>query len=331
MGSYPIDRQFAELLRTAELDPWEVLRGARLPADLFSRDNANVTSAQYMRLMEAADRLAHEEGLSVRLACHDSVEQFSPVIFASYCARDGKEFLERLSRFKVLIAPIRYRLEELGPQNTATVDSDSPDVALPRFAAEGEIAFMLHLLRTATRCDIEPLAVEVATPASGPLRELIGFEPAASGINTITFRTQDLTLPFISHNESMWDFFEPELQRRLREAQMDDSMAARVRESLFELLPLGRSTIEDVAGALNYSVRTVQRRLSEEHTTFRKQLNHVRLLLAKQYLASTDMSIEMIAMMVGYAETNSFNRAFALWTGLTPARYRCERNRGGAK
>ncbi|WP_026460585.1 helix-turn-helix transcriptional regulator [Schaalia suimastitidis] len=120
----------------------------------------------------------------------------------------------------------------------------------------------------------------------------------------------------------MWEFFEPELRKRLDHLEIDDTMAARVRAALIELLPAGKSTVEDVAHALHTSARTIQRRLSEEETTYRKQLNHVRLLLAKQYLANTEMSLDTIAFMLDYSEPHSFVRAFTLWTGQSPTQYR---------
>ncbi len=48
----------------------------------------------------------------------------------------------------------------------------------------------------------------------------------------------------------------------------------------------------------------------------------MRLLLAKQYLTTSDMSLDGVAFMLGYGETNSFIRAFSLWTGHTPQQFR---------
>lgn len=120
---------------------------------------------------------------------------------------------------------------------------------------------------------------------------------------------------YCSRNESMWEFFEPELKRRLSMMETDDSCAARVRSALMELLPSGECTIDDVAKKLGYSKRSLQRKLQEEDTNFQKQLNHTRELLARTYLANTDMTTEDIAFLLGYQESGSFLRAFTVWTG----------------
>lgn len=124
----------------------------------------------------------------------------------------------------------------------------------------------------------------------------------------------------------MWEFFEPELNKRLSMMETDDSYAARVRSALIELLPSGECSIEDVAKKLGYSKRSLQRKLQEENTSFQKQLNHTRELLAKYYVGSTDMRAEDIAYLLGYQDTSSFLRAFSVWTGCSVGEYR--RGRG---
>ena len=127
---------------------------------------------------------------------------------------------------------------------------------------------------------------------------------------------------YCSRNESVWEFFEPELKRRMSMMETDDSCAARVRSALMELLPSGECTIDDVAKKLGYSKRSLQRKLQEEDTNFQKQLNHTRELLARTYLANTDMTTEDIAFLLGYQESGSFLRAFTVWTGQTVIEYR---------
>ena len=122
----------------------------------------------------------------------------------------------------------------------------------------------------------------------------------------------------------MWNFFESELKKRLSEMDTDDSFSAKVRSVLVEILPAGKSGIEDVAVALGTSRRSLQRKLKEEDTTFQKQLNHVRELLAKNYIQNTQLSSEDIAYLLGYQDLNSFFRAFSLWTGKSVTTYKKE-------
>ena len=152
--------------------------------------------------------------------------------------------------------------------------------------------------------------------------DFVGADIPQAEKNQLVFARADLLLPFVSCNESMWEFFEPELNRRLSMMETDDSYAARVRSALMELLPSGECTIEDVARKLGYSRRSLQRKLQEENTNFQKQLNHTRELLAKYYVGSTEMRAEDIAYLLGYQDLSSFLRAFSVWTGTTVGEYR---------
>ena len=327
MTSYLLDAQIPQLLTAFGLDVGEVLRKAGLAEDLFARPAPAASGADYLALMEAVGDLAPSDDLAVRLATADGIERFSPPVFAAFCARDGLRCIERLAQYKPLIGPVRYRLETIGPESTLSIEGEEPGRQLPAFVAEGEIAFILHVIRSATKQHVNPLQVESVRSVSPSLERLVGVPVVVNGVTAVTFALADLEIPFISHNEGMWSYFEPELSRRLSELDVDDTTAARVRAALVELLPAGRSGIEDVASKLATSARTLQRRLSDEGTTFRKQLSHVRLLLAKQYLVSGDMSVDSIAFMLGYLESNSFVRAFTLWTGTSPAAYRVESRR----
>lgn len=80
--------------------------------------------------------------------------------------------------------------------------------------------------------------------------------------------------------------------------------------------------MDEVAVKLGVSKRTLQRKLTEEGTSFQKQLNGTRELLAKNYIRNTEMSSEDIAFLLGYQELNSFLRAFSVWTGMSVSEYK---------
>ena len=179
-------------------------------------------------------------------------------------------------------------------------------------------------MRTATKEKILPRSIEMKQePESKNFENFMGCRITYGGSNRISFSISDMEKPFISRNDAMWNYFEPELARRLAEMGTDDSFAAHVRSALTELLPAGECGADSVARKLGVSRRTLQRRLKEEDgTTFQKQLNNTRQLLAEHYLKTTAMPADQIAYLLGYAELNSFLRAFSSWTGCSVGKYR---------
>ena len=58
--------------------------------------------------------------------------------------------------------------------------------------------------------------------------------------------------------------------------------------------------------------------------------DEVRQTLAEEWLSGSDLAVEHIAEMLGYAESTSFINAFKRWTEQTPHAYRLRKRAGGA-
>jgi len=69
-------------------------------------------------------------------------------------------------------------------------------------------------------------------------------------------------------------------------------------------------------------VRTLQTNLSESGLKFSDILEKQRIDLARSYLKQEQLSLDDIAVNLGYSEQSSFGRAFKRWTGTTPMLYR---------
>ena len=77
-----------------------------------------------------------------------------------------------------------------------------------------------------------------------------------------------------------------------------------------------------VAKELGMGERTLQRRITDEGSTFRELLNETRQELVRQYLRDNSVEITEAAFLLGYEDPNSFYRAFRSWEGKTPAEWR---------
>jgi AraC-like DNA-binding protein len=87
---------------------------------------------------------------------------------------------------------------------------------------------------------------------------------------------------------------------------------------------MANAQIEQVANALNVSVRTLCRRLEEECTVFRRIKDEVRRDIALERLTNSRASLASIAAELGFVDSSSFHRAFRAWTGKTPNAYRTQ-------
>jgi AraC-like DNA-binding protein len=70
------------------------------------------------------------------------------------------------------------------------------------------------------------------------------------------------------------------------------------------------------------STRTLQRRLTDEGTTFQKSMQEARRELARHYLLHSSLELNETAYLLGYEDSNSFFRAFQHWEGTSPGQWR---------
>ena len=319
---YVFYRQLGRLFESVGINIGELLRASSLPEDLLSRREIMLTEEEYFRLMEQVGLMTKGDEV-IRIATNDGIETFSPPVFAAYCSSDGRNFLTRLAHYKRLVGPLQFIVTEQEKDLELEIGSITEGLTVPAFWAELEMVFILNLIRKATQADVKPVSVSFQHEVqSRALAEYLGCKPTHGNKNVLTLSQSDAALPFITRNESMWQYIEPELRRRLSEMEIDDSMAARVRSALVELLPAGKTTIDYVASKLCMSRRTLQRKLTDEHTTFQQQLNSTRLLLAQNYLRDSERTNDDIAFLLGYEDTTSFLRAFSTWTGQTVTEYK---------
>ena len=103
-------------------------------------------------------------------------------------------------------------------------------------------------------------------------------------------------------------------------------LSGRVKTRLIDTLPSGEFSEASVADSLNLSTRTLQRRLSEEGTSFKVLLDEARRELAMRFIGEQRYSIKETSYLLGFSEPGNFSRAFRRWTGTSPSQYRGSRS-----
>jgi len=82
--------------------------------------------------------------------------------------------------------------------------------------------------------------------------------------------------------------------------------------------------IDHVAAKLNMTSRTLRRRLAEEGNSFQQILADVRYQLAREYLGTSNLRVEEIALLLGFSNAGNFSHAFKRWHGCPPRQFRRE-------
>ncbi|MCP9272525.1 AraC family transcriptional regulator [Mycolicibacterium arenosum] len=307
------------LLADLGVRPADLLDAAGLPGDLLNGEEAVLPARQYYAVFETLDQLVGDRDLAVAIADKLSPEVFDPPIFAAMCSANLHVASERIAVHKRLLGPLRLYV---------TPDADGVNLEItwpaghppPAVLPVVEAAFWVALARIGTRTRVVPQRVVLPQMPRNvaAVEDWLCARVERGDTTLIRFSRLDATRPFLTANAGMWDFFEPELRRRLDDLAGDATLGAKVRATLVELLPAGTGSTLGVASHLGISTRTLQRRLGGEGVTFQELLAEVREGLARHYLTQSALSLTEIAFLLGYDDPNSFHRAFNRWTGRTP-------------
>lgn len=304
----------------------DVASKANLP--LSHLRESEVTTAQYFAVWQAYNDLIGDtaEGI-IKLATVFETTQYPPTVLATYHAKDYRDALNRMVRYKQMCPPESLRITEEGELCTIELELQHPGHSGPPLLLGLTLAFLLELGRRGTGLPLTAQLVEFSQPI-GNVKILEAYFGCRIQIdaqyNRLTLRRNDLNHPFISYNEELLEILTPVLDRTLAEQKGTRSITERVKWIMKRSFSGGRPDIQAVAKVLSMSDRTLQRRLTEENTSFKQLLTQARHEQAREYLADPSLDIKEVAFLIGYEDQNSFYRAFRLWEGDTPSNWRNE-------
>ncbi|EED31708.1 transcriptional regulator OruR [gamma proteobacterium NOR5-3] len=169
-----------------------------------------------------------------------------------------------------------------------------------------------------SRIDLDYPAPEYISLYEEVLGPNLHFEKAHT---QIVFPRVLLELPLSFANEQAAALCEQQCAALLGQMQAVQGFTGQVRRLLANA-PGHHPSIEDAAGKLAMSERSLRRRLSEEGTTYKEVVLDFRMELASSYLRGREMTIQEVAFLAGYADASNFHRTFSRYYGATPGEFR---------
>src|ERR1700758_5201353 len=312
------------------LTPAAVLRQARLPATLYDGEKNLVTTAQFFALWRAVAELSPDPAAGLKIATQIEVGNRPPSTMAAYYARDYRDALTRLARFKQLCSPEELQIKMSKDECVIEPVWLHAREETPPLLTDAAFASFVELGRRGTGHLVTAKRVELKRSA-----EATGFHKAyfkgpitfGARRNALILHATDLDRRFLIYNAELLDMLNPQLERALEERRAQSSISEQVKWILKRLLAGSRPEIAAVARELGLSDRTLQRRIVDDGASFRELLLEARKELAREYLTRPDIDIEEVAYLLGYEDANSFYRAFRTWEGTTPAHWKSARGR----
>lgn len=143
------------------------------------------------------------------------------------------------------------------------------------------------------------------------------------------FDSACLAWPIVHTEHSLREFLRTApYQLLMMENNADgNNLSAQVKAMIGHDFSEGFPGFETISSALNMSAPTLRRRLKREGTTFQQLKDDARCEAAKLCLDRPALSINEVALQMGFTDPSAFHRSFKKWTQQTPGQFRASRKR----
>lgn len=280
----------------------------------------------FFKLWTAADRDIDDRAAGLRFGVDGVAGGYSVAAVVGLHAPDFGHALAAISRYKRLTCP---ELVEIDTQSTEVAVryrwlQATGDV--PRLLVDMTMASLREIARRGTAGQVAPVRLELTRrPADHELlRDHFGCEVRfGAPCNAMVFERAALDVALITADGEAFSRLIEGLERQIAQTQAIPALVGELRIAIARQLSEGRrASVTEISRRLGLTSRTLQRRLAEQATSFHHELSAVRRTTASRLLANTDLDAVAISMLVGFAEPNSFSRAFRAWEKTTPSHWR---------
>lgn len=322
--AYP--RLLMEILMEQGVPRELLLEGTGIrPAD-FENPDHRLTPAQFLQLVLNAfyhgknPALGYELGLRTPVTSHGFLGYG---VMSCQTLRDAIELAAKYVRLRTIL--MTFRLYEDGEEAVVEAFSNHPVGPLRQFVFE---SLLLSLARAGTFISgtglqdgeihfdyPEPDYYAACRDRLPPMR----FNRSG---NQLRFPRQYLDRPLVMADPVAARLAVEQCEREM--ALLDDSgenIPGRLR-ALFSAANGDYPSLETAAGKLFMSSRTLKRRLQQHGLGYQEVLDDCRKRDAMRLLEQSGLSVEQIALRLGYSDPANFTRAFRKWCGHTPRQYR---------
>lgn len=274
---------------------------------------------QFAAMMRQLATHLQEPDITLKIASMIRTGHLGVVGYLLHTCSNAAEALACLRRYRKLIVTAVEDMKVLVQQDTIELRWEHNPTIDPLVLELG-IAIMVQFSRQLVNQHLSPTRVNLmqVPPSVEPYEHYYGCPVHFQhGWASVVFPATYLSIPISQPDKTLQDILQQQADTALQALPKTDEFMKRVQQHLARLCQDGQPHVNELAARMHLSIRTVQRRLLENGTTFQQALDEVRQQLCWQYLQQ-DIQLSDIAQLLGYSDQSAFTRAHKRWTGSTP-------------
>ena len=313
------------LLESYEIDPVPLFQKARIDPRHFKDPTARISQASSNELWKNVAKAVDDPSFALKLGELWHPSHMHALGYAWLASSTLRTALNRLVRYiKVVSDSTEVILAEKGDQLSIAVTNPARE-KVPYWYSDGDLSIVMAMCRANYGDKLSPEAVTFKYPAPKSTADYYAYFRCPIEFNarhsSIVFPGKIVDKRLSGSNPMLAQLNDQVMVKYMARLDEDD-IISRVKITIIELLADGRLSDGKVAETLYMSNRTLQRKLQEQGTTFKKILTDVRHELALKYIQNHQMTLTELSFQLGFSEMSAFSRAFKHWTGKSPRDFR---------
>jgi AraC-like DNA-binding protein len=315
---------YIEAARSVDLEPYRLLRQARLPTAGLDGDDLVAPQERFIELLDLSATVAQRPDFAFCVLRALGISAFGPVgLLASAQATLGDAMNVLCRQSSDPRRRMRAVLEHRGEETVLRLSFKGPASHSAAPTALLSVGVALRAVQTLLGEDWRPTCVAFSALAPAdeePYRQMFGDVAFDQPINSMVFPTVELSRKLPSANPGLARLVGHYLNElRAPPAQTFDQQ---VRELIAALLPRGLCTIERVAQHLGVDRRTVHRRLADHNLCFSALVHEARVEVIAAELRDHERPIATLATALGFSCNSTFSRWFRHTYGVSATKFR---------
>lgn len=317
----------AKVIENSGHNSRDVFEKAGLDANQLRDPNARYSYQSMTRLWCLAREVTHDPCIGIKAAGYWHPTTLHALGYSWMASMTLYEALDRTIRYLHIVSTATgLIMEEQG--NLVRLIFPKTEIEEPAIEAlDAAMAVIVGMCRTSYGPEFRPAFVHMVREkpvCDSEFSQHFGIPvDFSSSENALGFIRDNLNLKLPTANAELARVNDRIVAEYLAELEKDD-IVSQVKYKIIQQLPSATLTEELIAKSLNKSLRSLQRKLTEQNTSYKKLLDVTRQDLAIQYIRDRRYSINEITYLLGFSEPGNFSRAFKRWTGSSPSTYRLQ-------
>ncbi|MBV1919453.1 MAG: AraC family transcriptional regulator [Pseudomonadales bacterium] len=303
----------------------DLLNECDISPDLLKQPGAAIDKQTFIQLMLAVMSQTQDEFMGFGKGRISKPGTFSMMAHALINCATLEKAISRSIKF--------YELFELNVYAELTREEDESKI---EFFSFGDIEFREHIFEAAVFLAIrffswlvgqkiapKKICFDFPTFDNGGYAEQFSCPVLYNQSSTsMVLENRYLDTPLIQNALSLSEFLKSSLRELMESDIKNSSLNAQIRSIISKGYGNNFPDFSVVCEKLNIAPQTLRRRLKDENTSYQEIKDSIRKDATIYYLSKPELTIDEIAMLMGFSEASSFHRAFKKWMGKTPGVYR---------